>query len=176
MKVETARWSKKQNGIISLADTLAHLLADLSSFHLRLNDGNSVSAETKKGFITTASRIRDAAQNLTNKTRALADACSDLRLKSQLNGSLDKIMTFVQQLKIIAAVKASSPDDLDSEVQLITCARNLINAVKTGLRDAESASLRSGDKETVRFTRTIYRKAIKSENISRSQPSAVRPQ
>ena len=68
--------------------------------------------------------------------------------------------TLSQQLKIVAAVKASSPLDEDTDQQLLQCARNLMEAVKRCLADSESASLK-----LLTTTATVATAAVKFRRL-----------
>lgn len=134
-------------------------ILDLSTFHGQLRI--SADPATKKAFISAAQQITAQATGVAKSAHPLVKECTDKRLKAQLLGALDKIQTLGQQLKIVAAVKASAPTDRDQDAQLVACATNLMNAVKGCLRDCESASLRISpsvlERIGVRFRRQIYR-------------------
>ena len=88
-------------------------------------------------------------------------ACADKRLAMQINQTVTRTSTFAQTLKIVAAVKASSPRDNDKGVQLISNAQNLMHSVKNILRDTISCSLRlkkDAPSDLIHFKKVIYAK------------------
>ncbi len=91
----------------------------------------------------------------------LIKSCADKRLVNQIQQTADKITTLAQTLKVIAAVKASSPRDTDKGHQLINNAQNLVHSVKMVLRDAISCSLRlrkDAPVDLVHFRKKVYAK------------------
>ncbi|KAJ3225264.1 hypothetical protein HK099_007090 [Clydaea vesicula] len=136
LKVEVSQWSTKGNSIVSSAEEVSNFLIELSKFHQELKFNPT--GESKKGFINAAKEIVNHTGNVVNPARILANSCTDLRLKKNLLGTLDKITTLSQQLKIVAAVKASSPQDTDRDLQLIGCAQNLMMALKASLRECDT--------------------------------------
>lgn len=146
--------------MVESVNSIAQLLAKLSTFHRELVSEPGANPVAKKGFITTAKDIWMVAMELKVDMDLLMQKCSDARLRMQLKISLSKIEMLAQQLKIVSAVKASNPSDADSEVQLVTCAQNLSDAMMVVLRDAEAAALRVSDKDVglYRFRRAIYTK------------------
>lgn len=138
--VETSSWSSEGNPIVAAAMGLSNQMEKLSKYHIELRFSSA--AETKKGFINAAKDIVMHASNIDIPAKQLAEQCTDLRLKRQLLQSIDRIGTIAQQLKIVAAVKAASPKDTDRDQQLIQCAQNLMQAVRTVLRYCEVASIR----------------------------------
>lgn len=173
LRVGTSHWSKKDNTLLQIVDTLVWRLCELGDFHQDLHnlaeavsrrvsavhtlETNSAinydldeakrAAATKRGFITGATNLLQVAAQFANEIEPIVHHCTDSRLKLQLNHILEKLLTLVQQLKILAAVKAASPNDNDSEVQIVTCARNIVNSIKVALQFAESATLRISNEE-----------------------------
>ena len=178
LRVEASRWSKKDNTIVSTVDCMAEHMEFLAIHHSKLSVVDpirgtrlSYDATAKKGFIECAGGILKSALDLTSLARPLSSFCVDKRLQSQMNATLDRVVTMCQQLKILAAVKASSPEDDDADSTLITCAKNIIDSMNEALRQSEASSLRLppegkglliGSKGTVRFRRTLYRKTGKT--------------
>ncbi|KAJ3193626.1 hypothetical protein HK101_004476 [Irineochytrium annulatum] len=143
LKVETSHWASKDNPIVAAASKMSDRLTDLASAHALLRR-DAGSAEVKRAFITAAQQIMSEASSIILSSRPVAECCTDRRLRQSLLSTLDRVDTLAQQLKIIAAVKASNPGDTDRDAQLIACARNLMVGVKTALNEAEAGSLRQG--------------------------------
>ena len=88
-----------------------------------------------QAIVIESKRIREAAE-------VIALKCTDKLLSKQLQSTLAKVDTLAHQLKIIAAVKAASPNDRDKGQQLIQCAQNLVSTLKLTLKNVSSASLK----------------------------------
>jgi vinculin len=125
--------------------------------------------QAKKLLIQSAREIMDDIKPILAEAKKIADNCSDKRLRAQLLQALERIPFLSQQLKIVAAVKAANPLDLDSDKQLITCAQNLMNAVKATVQASESASIRAfkvagnAAVAVVKFKRALYKKSQSSK-------------
>ncbi|KAJ3285688.1 hypothetical protein HK104_009373 [Borealophlyctis nickersoniae] len=158
LKVEASNWTAEQNPVVAAATTISQQLLDLSTFHNQLK--NSPTPAAKKAFIAAAQAITQESTTIATSARILVDACTDRRLKAQLQTTLERITSLGQQLKIVAAVKASAPMDRDRDAQLVSCATNLMMAVKACLRDCESASLRvrTGFVSEIRFRKQVFRR------------------
>lgn len=126
--------------------------------------------QSKRSFIQTAQDTTVETNILISLVQQVIDNCSDKRLCiqvyfgiTQIKNTSDKITTLAQTLKVIAAVKASSPTDTDKAVQLVTNAQNVVHAVKMVLRDAVSCSLRpkKGCDNMVKFRRAVYAHGFK---------------
>ncbi|KAL2918922.1 hypothetical protein HK105_201756 [Polyrhizophydium stewartii] len=141
LKVEASVWATENNAVIEAVTSMSQRMLDLSEFHARLAHSRSDPA-AKRSFIQAAQAIMVDANTLLKAAQPLVEACTDRRLRMQLQGTLTYITTLAQQLKIVAAVKASSPLDADKDVQLVSCAQNLMKTVKMGLRDCVACSLR----------------------------------
>ncbi|KAJ3075077.1 hypothetical protein HDU98_009256 [Podochytrium sp. JEL0797] len=141
IKVEASQWSPTENQIIEASTKISDHMSSLAKFHKQLGREFS-NPEAKKGFILCAKSIHAESLKIVQNARPIADACVDLRLQKQLQGSLQWIENLAQQLKIVAAVKCSAPADTDKDQQLIACARNIMVAVKNCIRDSEAGSLR----------------------------------
>jgi hypothetical protein len=167
LKVEASHWTSQGNPIIEAAQDISDVLAQLSHFHNLLK--RDPTPESKKSFIKSAQDICSQSQKLLSYASPLSERCLDKRLKGQLKGSLDRVTTLGQQLKILAAVKTSAPMDTDRDQQLIACAQNLMVGVKNCLKESEAASLRvpgppaggGSAAVTVRFRRNVYRRQRK---------------
>ncbi|KAI8928410.1 Vinculin family-domain-containing protein [Entophlyctis helioformis] len=142
LKVEASVWSTDDNAIIAAVKSMSQRMLDLSTHHGTLSRSLRSDPSAKRSFIQSAQGIMIDADGLLKAAKPLVDACTDKRLRMQLQGTLNYIQTLAQQLKIVAAVKASSPLDLDTGVQLVSCAQNLMKTVKLALRDCVSCSLR----------------------------------
>ncbi|KAI9094399.1 Vinculin/alpha-catenin [Phlyctochytrium arcticum] len=161
LKVEASNWSHESNSIVAAVASMSNHLLDLSAMHTELRSPSAPKAASKKAFIASAQAITSEANQVARASSPLIAACTDRRLRSQLVSRTDRIQTLGQQLKIVAAVKASAPQDRDRDAQMVACATNLMGAVKECLRDCESAALRiSADKLKemgVEFRRKVYR-------------------
>ncbi len=163
IRKEASRWTATNNPIVETAKMIARLMAGLSDHHYELKMTGG--AGSKRGFIQCAQDILVQTNAFMAPTKNLADKCTDKRLRKQLMSTLEQMSTIAQQLKIVAAVKASAPFDCDRDHLLVECARNLMVTIKRCLKECESASLRqlkqelTGIKtpEAVRFKRAVYR-------------------
>lgn len=157
LKVEAANWTAQDNKIISSANSISDDFLLLHEAYVALSsDGSSTN---KKRFIEVAKQISVSSQSFVNSIKPLSEVCTDRRLKNQLEQATERLTTLQQQMKILAAVKASSPSDRDKDAQLVACATNLINTTKTLLRDAESASLRvpANSEYSFKFRKQLFR-------------------
>eukprot|EP00842_Homolaphlyctis_polyrhiza_P005719 jgi/Hompol1/6148/HPOL_002653-RA len=143
LRVEASYWATEGNPIVAAVESMSRRMLDLAEFHGQLAHGGiKGNTVAKRDFIKAAQLIMLDAANLVAAAQPLVDACADKRLRMQLQGTLTYVTTLAQQLKIVAAVKASSPLDTDKSVQLVSCAQNLMRTVKAGLRDCVACSLR----------------------------------
>ncbi|KAJ3110571.1 hypothetical protein HDU96_006468 [Phlyctochytrium bullatum] len=167
LKVEASHWSAKDNAIITAAQKMSDRLADLGTYHIQIR--KECTPEAKRSFISAAQQIMSEGNAIVLACRPIADHCTDRRLRIALVGDLDRIDTLAQQLKIVAAVKAAAPGDTDRDSQLVACAQNLMQSVRSCLNHAEAGSIRvakSGEKvnhgpkgtsNNIRFRRNVYR-------------------
>ncbi|KAK5670752.1 hypothetical protein QVD99_002523 [Batrachochytrium dendrobatidis] len=167
LMVEASIWATENNPIIETVACMSQRMLDLSQHHQKLIYSGQ-NAGAKRLFIQSAQAILVDANTLLKVAQPLAESCTDRRLRIQLNGTLTHMTTLAQQLKIVAAVKASSPLDSDRDVQLISCAQNLMKSVKTGLRECVSCSLRvkKGAEGSVSGGIIKFRRVIYAENNS----------
>ena len=115
--------------------------------------------ELKSEFMSQAQSICAESKHIARYTGPLIDACTDIRLKSQLSKDIEHLNSLAQQFKILSAVKASSTDDSDREAQLIICAKNITRCGKSILNNCRSASLRCREGTPhIIFTEAVYRK------------------
>ncbi|KAI8818931.1 Vinculin/alpha-catenin [Fimicolochytrium jonesii] len=157
--VASSHFSAAQNPIITAITHMSASLSSLSTHHTNLR--LSPHPSTKKEFIAAAGQIGVEAANVAKAAGVVVGVCPDKRLRATLLGTLDRVQTLGQQLRIVAAVKASAPGDRDQDRLLIACSNNLMNAVKLSLQDCESASLRVPphvlEQIGVRFRRQVHR-------------------
>lgn len=147
--------------IVSEVNKIGELFLLLSTYHQELSHQNN--PQSKKSFIQTAQEIMLQTSKLVKAVEPLIKACADKRLAIQINQTTTRTSTFAQTLKVVAAVKASSPRDTDKGVQLISNAQNLMQSVKHILRDAISCSLRlkkDVPDDLVHFKKVIYAKGM----------------
>ncbi|KAJ3322065.1 hypothetical protein HDV06_003666 [Boothiomyces sp. JEL0866] len=157
--VEASHWAQQENDIVLIVNKIAQKFLDLSEYHNKLSHHNDPQA--KRSFIQTAQDIMRETDKLEETVKVLIMWCADKRLCSQIQNTLARLVTLAQTLKVIAAVKASSPKDTDKAVQLVSCGQNVVQSVKMVLRDAISCSLRlkkDCPSDLVRFRKVIYAK------------------
>jgi hypothetical protein len=138
LKLEAAQWDGSKNTIITKVNIVAQKMEELSAIHSNLTS-NPIA---KKEMIQKALEITQVTNSLLKDCRELAESCTDKRLKMQLLNTVDRLNTLAQQLRVVTAVKASNPKDLDTDNQLFSCASNLTETMKRLLRDSEAASVR----------------------------------
>ncbi|RKO96715.1 hypothetical protein CAUPRSCDRAFT_11593 [Caulochytrium protostelioides] len=164
LKVAVSQWRPESNPVTTSASAMASMLLALAAAHQQLFA--EATPANKKQFVERAQAIVGESAVMVAAARPLATECTDLRLRKQLTTTLDRTETLCQQLKIVAAVKASDPNDRDRDQQLVACAKNLLLAFKTCLRDSEAASLRITDPRAARqfqFRKVLYRPYGQSE-------------
>jgi len=113
-------------------------MEELSVIHSNL----TTNPIAKKEMIQKALEITQVTNSILKDCKELAELCTDKRLKMQLLNTVDRLNTLSQQLRVVTAVKASNPRDLDTYNQLFSCASNLTETMKRLLRDSEAASVR----------------------------------
>ncbi|KAI8896423.1 Vinculin family-domain-containing protein [Globomyces pollinis-pini] len=159
LKVEASHWASEQNPIVISVNKIGQKFLELSEFHQKLSTATDPMA--KRSFIQTAQDIMAETNLLIQAVQPLIDACADKRLCLQIKQTASKLSTLAQTLKVIAAVKASSPKDTDKAIQLVSNGQNLVQSVKMILRDSISCSLRlkkGTNSDLVRFRKAIYAK------------------
>ena len=160
LKVEASHWDNEENEIVARVNKIAQKFLDLSLHHKELAE-RKVNPQAKKEFIQTAQDIVAETNALVKAVQPLLNGCADKRLTKQMQESTERMLTLAQTLKIIVAVKASSPGDKDKGVQLVMNAQNLVQSVKGALRNAISCSLKlkpDADQKLGRFRKVIYAK------------------
>jgi len=138
LKLEASQWSGSKNDIIAKVNIVAQKMEELSLIHSKL----STNPIAKKEMIQKALEITQVTNSILKDCKELAELCTDKRLKNQLLNTVDRLNTLSQQLRVVTAVKASNPKDLDTDNQLFSCASNLTETMKRLLRDSEAASVR----------------------------------
>jgi hypothetical protein len=156
LKAESSKWSANENNIIKNTNSIAEKMTQLSKNYKE--DRSS----SMKRMIELGREINEDCKSLLIYIKSISDTCTDKVLKGQLLAAMNTIPTISTQLKILTAVKAAEPKDLDSEKQLILCCKNLMNHMKLAIKSSEVASIRSLSTDTVKFRRAIYRKPTKA--------------
>jgi hypothetical protein len=163
--VEASHWDASDNPIVVVVNTIAQKFIALAAHHNDLPDIKT-RAKAKKLFIQTAQEIVSEASKLGTQIEPLVRHCSDKRLVQQIQSTTKSITTLSQQLKILVAVKASNPHDVDRGSQLVSNGKNLVHGVKMVLRDAISCTLRlrkDAPGDMFKFRKVIYAKGIQTE-------------
>jgi hypothetical protein len=138
LKLAASKWKQENNPIIDKANVIAQKLDELSYYNQIIRS----KPQAKKMLIRTAQEMMDCVKIL-NYAQKISETCTDKRLKHQLLNTVERINTIGQQLKVVVAVKSGSRFDMDGDKQLVICASNLVEAIKSLLRDSEAALLRS---------------------------------
>ncbi|KAI8593742.1 Vinculin/alpha-catenin [Geranomyces variabilis] len=159
LKVVASNWSSAENPIVAAVASMSASLGDLGLLHVDMR--KRTTPALKKAFIASAQQITAESVAVCKSSKALVGVCKDKRLTKQLLATIDRIETLGLQLKIVAAVKASTPEDRDQDALLVQCANNMMSSVKAALLDSESASLRVTPEALeaigVRFRRQVHR-------------------
>lgn len=156
MKITTAQWAVANNPLIANSRKIATKLETLASTY------RQDAAHERKEMLRMSREIYEESRNFIAQCRRVADNCTDHILRNQLIKALETIQTMTTQMKIVTAVKGAEPRDSESEKQLITITRNLVNAYKQAIRAAESASIRALKSATtvalaaVKFRKVLY--------------------
>jgi len=166
LKLEAAQWSGSKNDIIAKVNIVAQKMEELSLIHSNLAS-NPIA---KKEMIQKALEITQVTSSILKDCRELAELCTDKRLKMQLLNTVDRLNTLSQQLRVVTAVKASNPRDLDTDNQLFSCATNLTETMKRLLRDSEAASVRCNFKTSGTAALAIIKF---KKNIKKGKPGAA---
>eukprot|EP01114_Cavostelium_apophysatum_P015963 TRINITY_DN4461_c0_g1_i1.p1 TRINITY_DN4461_c0_g1~~TRINITY_DN4461_c0_g1_i1.p1 ORF type:complete len:790 (+),score=205.06 TRINITY_DN4461_c0_g1_i1:122-2491(+) len=118
-----------QGRLVSISRTIAAELEKLSI------------AEDKRSMIQASRLIADSIQDVLKLASEIAAKCTNAKLKESLLRAAGVPKNFSTQLKILAAVKASTNDNKSANIQLFDCAKRLAMSVTTVIEAAESASL-----------------------------------
>lgn len=164
MKVEAANWSEDENPIIQAVISISQKFLDLSTYHNQLKTSYK-DVFAKKAFIQAAQGIMIDTTQFVKAIQPVITACTDKRLRLQIQSSAARLTTLSQQLKIVAAVKASSLGDNDAAVQLISCAQNLVGSIKMALRDCVSCSIRARKESNAEIVGIKFRKVVFARNL-----------
>jgi len=144
---ETAKWETKGNDLIGAAKQMALLMAKMS--RLVRDEGGK-----KSDMIACAKEIAKGSNAVTSMSMAIAEKCTDKKIRNDMIRTLDKIPTISTQLRILSTVKAASLGDRDEVTDeeddaalqatemLALNAQNLMMSVKEVVRYAEAASIR----------------------------------
>jgi len=164
LKLEAAQWSGDKNEIIKKVNIVAQKMEELSAIHSKL----STNPIAKKEMIQKALEITQVTNSILKDCKELAELCTDKRLKMQLLNTVDRLNTLSQQLRVVTAVKASNPNDLDTDNQLFSCASNLTETMKRLLRDSEAASVRCNFKTSGTSALAIikFKKNLKKSKLA----------
>ena len=106
-------------------------------------------------MIGIAKEIAQNAKQVVDLALMLAEQSIDKRMRSNLNYYAEMIPTFSNQLRILADVKASMPNDRSADTMLLKNADNLITAVSKTIRAAEATcvkGLRPSEDPDVKLT------------------------
>jgi len=139
LKMAASKQRLKDNPIIEIADLIAQKLDELSYYNQVIRSN----PKAKKMLIRIAQEMMDKCVSALNYAKEISETCTDKRLKLQLQNTIERIKTIGQQLKVVIAVKSGGRFGMDGDKQLVTCASNLVEAVKSLLNDSEAACLRS---------------------------------
>jgi hypothetical protein len=139
LQIEVSYCDGSANQMIQNIDKICILFQKLSEEHTKLLLDNSV--EQKKLFLAVVTEIFKELNILIHSVQKLVEETIDNVLKSSLDHKKNSLRSLVQQLKIIAAVKANTEKDIDESHQLISVSRNIIFTIKGILRDWIASSL-----------------------------------
>jgi len=176
LKMATSKWRYKDNPIIDIADIIAQKLDELSYYNQVVRSNPSA----KKMLIRTAQEMMNNCTKILNYAKEICETCTDKRLKLQLLNTVERIHTIGQQLKVVVAVKSGGRYDMDGDKQLVICANNLVEAVKSLLNDSEAACLRSNylqqkeqEKRKEKEATTSDLRPTEQENTDKKQKQQV---
>ena len=93
-------------------------------------------------MIGIAKKIAQNAQQVVDIALMLAEQSIDKRMRANLHYYAEMIPTFSNQLRILADVKASMPNDRSADTMLTKNAENLITAVSKTIRAAEATCVK----------------------------------
>ena len=136
-------------------------------------------------MINIAKNIAVSAQEVVELASLLAGQSADKRMRSNLCYYADMIPTFSNQLRILADVKASMPNDRSADIMLVKNAENLMNAVSKTIRAAEATCVKglkpSDDPETIRtiqmankWKHKVYYERVKEIRDAKRSPLGLR--
>jgi hypothetical protein len=164
--IESSRWALESNSIVSAASEISIRLRSLADHYQGLTPASKVQ------ILASAREIISLINELLKSIHTLSDICNDKRLRTAMMQSAEFLPTLAQQLKIMAAVRATAPgNDIDSQRQLESVVSNFIKAIKDVLRRAEAASLRTSTTASptaIRAASKFKRNLYKGKNNSKS--------
>eukprot|EP00038_Savillea_parva_P008749 m.178914 g.178914 ORF g.178914 m.178914 type:complete len:1056 (+) comp14651_c0_seq1:157-3324(+) len=135
LRREANKWSEVKNPIVQHAKRMATHMAKMGH----------ISGRDKMGeMIELAQAIAADGNGLRKTALALADRCSDKRLKEDIASLCSRIQTIGVQLNIVASVKATcgEEDAPQSDAMLCNSAQNLMDAAQHLVRACEASSLK----------------------------------
>jgi len=120
----------EQKQLMDLAKNIADEMEKLSL---------AAQQNSKAGMIAAARNIAGMIAKVQEMSTVIANKCSDQKLKQHLLSICKVPKNFAVQLKIIAAVKATSGEnDHSAEMQLIVCAQGVANSVVQTVKAADA--------------------------------------
>eukprot|EP00112_Aurelia_sp_Birch-Aquarium-sp1_P015154 Seg3333.1 transcript_id=Seg3333.1/GoldUCD/mRNA.D3Y31 product=Vinculin protein_id=Seg3333.1/GoldUCD/D3Y31 len=137
---ELEQWEEDGNSIITVVKQMSSQMLQMADY----TRGKGL-LRGREDFINTARAIAANAQIVAKFAVIIADHCLDETCKMNLFHYAEIVPTISTQLKIIASVKAATPDDETADTMLIGNAENLMKSVLATLRAAESASVKMKD-------------------------------
>ncbi|KAI6654324.1 alpha-catenin [Oopsacas minuta] len=168
------------NPLVEIAKELTKQMLHMSE--LAKARGN---AESKMEMINIAKKIAQGTQQVVDIAHAIADQSVDKRMRSNLKYYADMLPTFTNQLRILADVKASMPNDRSADTMLTKNAENLIKAVSKTIEAAEATCVKglqpSNDPEIKRtiqmankWKHKVYADRVKEQRYAKRGPLGLR--
>jgi hypothetical protein len=112
---------------------VSQCLIELSLHHAELDSYSSTDfqglSQCKNRFIAAATSILQEAKRILEMARPWVEKLGNAILRKELLSTLTSMETISHQLKIIVAVKASSPGDKDKAFQVVQCCQNLVSVL-----------------------------------------------
>ena len=125
------------------------LLKEMTQQLNQLEKGNwNQDSSFKSILISTAQSILKESMSIKQSAKIIASKCADKILEKELQSIIMKMDTLSHQLRIVTAVKASNPLDVDSGNQMNQCASNLAHSLQMCFETCEiiqSLSLKSSN-------------------------------
>ncbi|XP_065071722.1 uncharacterized protein LOC135696297 isoform X1 [Rhopilema esculentum] len=134
---ELEEWEDDGNTVITVVRQMTNQMLQMADYAR----GEGL-LRRKQDFINTAKAIAANANIVAKFAVIIADCCLDETCQLNLMHYAELVPTLSTQLKIIASVKAATPDDETADVMLIGNAENLMKSVLETLKAAESASVK----------------------------------
>ncbi|RKP17875.1 Vinculin/alpha-catenin, partial [Rozella allomycis CSF55] len=156
--VAASNWSEENNPLIRTTNDLGKHIENLSETYR--------DSTFKANLIETTKKIVLLTQSIIDYALYIAEHCSDPKLQKHLVEIVERLPTIGVQLKIVCAVKASRPNDLDTETQIITCAKNIMRTVKDTISACESAYLRYTSEPVASHPKLM---TLKNKRITKDQ-------